>query len=515
MIQNAPMRRRLAPALGMLLLTAACGSPTFDVHPAETKGPQWFPQVVEFEQNAGLGLSITADADGNPHLAYVELPEAPPPGETPVIDPLAPVFPAIGHAHLVNDIWTHSEVAESEEKKALPLTPEDETAIAVDAEGTHHIVWTQGGEVMYSTDTTGEEKPQLVDSVDAAGLSIWADEDGTPWIAYYEVLSDAEGPSALVRIATMDGKGWKVETVAEAEGTTAYSTGVGPGPDGPIVAYTTASGTNLAQQQGGSWRSEVVDPDGSGGVSMDLDADGNPHLAYLTADGQVRHAHSIGGGPWEISDVGAGIAEATTSIAVDEEGIHHIAWQRDVDLAYASNAGGEFAEVPLPPATLGGSRPRLATGAEGTVYLAWYSAQATSLNMATYTDEEPLLAVPSPTAPPGGDGGPIGDCSPEGTELTITAPSGAASAGFDKDCLAVNAGEAFTVELINEDITAHNFSIYPDATSSEKLLDGGLGAQTGETISYDGAPIDEPGNLFFKCDFHPSTMTGTFAVAGK
>ncbi len=497
--------KRLAPALVATLLATACGGTEFDVRGVEVEGLAFHPQVVDMDQDAGPGLSITTDADGNPHLAYLKLEEPLMPGEDPLPpDPLAPLLPAVGHAHLVDDIWTHSEVAEDR----TDLTAEDETAIAVDAEGTHHVVWTEGEEVLYSPDTTGEAKPQVVDSVDAAGLSIWADEDGIPWIAFYEVLSDAEGPAALVRVATLDGEDWDVETAAEADTTSAYGTGIGPGSDGPVVAYGTDSGTNVVEQQGSVWRSEVVDPDGGAGVSMDVDADGNPHLAYLTPEGQVRHAHSIDGGDWEISDVGAGIAEATTSIAVDDGGVHHIAWQRDVDIAYANNAEGDFAEVPIPLATAGGSRPRVAAGA-GAAYLAWYSSTATRLSMATYSEDAPLIAVPSPDAPPGGGTAPA-ECEPEGDVLSIVAQGLA----FDKDCLAAEAGQPFTIEFDNQDAdTPHNVAIYTEP-GGESLFEGELfpGAAT---QTYEPEPIEEPGELFFQCDAHPTTMTGTFVVAGK
>lgn len=511
------LKRRLPALCALLLLGAACGGPDFDVRSEEPEGPTWFPQVVEFEQNAGAGLSITTDDDGNPHLAYLELVEPLKPGqEAPPPDPLAPVLPAVGHAHLVQDIWTHSEVAQSEEGKPRELSAEDETAIAVDAEGTHHVAWTEGGDILYSTDTTGEAKPEVVDSVDAAGLSVWADEKGTPWIAYYEVLSGAEGPAALVRVATLEGKRWDIQTAAEADASEPFGTGVGPGPNGPIVAYGNSTGTNLARRQGSFWRSENVDPDGGLGVSMDLDPDGNPHLAYLTEEGQVRHAHSIGGGPWEISDVGAGVALATTSIAVDDQGVHHIAWQRDVDLAYATNASGEFAEVALPETTAGGSRPRVAAGA-GPVHLAWYSSEGTRLNMATYTEDEPLLAVPSPTGAPA-DGGAPAECEPDGTTLAVAAPPGAFTDGFDKDCLAVPAGEPYTIEFDNQDTgQTHNVNVYTDETASEAVLmpnlEGTIPAP--DQTTYQGDPIDEPGDLYFQCDVHPTTMTGTFVVAGK
>jgi hypothetical protein len=468
------------------------------VRAQEVDGLAFHPQVVDIEQDPGAGLSITTDADGNPHFAYLKLeyqPEAP---EVP--DPLAPVLPAVAHAHLADGLWAHSEVAEERSS----LTPEDETAIAVDGEGIHHVVWTEGEEILYSTDTTGEAKPQVVDSVGAEGLSIWADEDGVPWIAFYEVLSDSEGPASLVRVATLDDEDWSVETAAEADSTGPYGTGIGSGPDGPMVAYGSSTGTNLARLQGSSWESEVADPDGGQGVSMDIDADGNPHLAYLTSQGEVRHAHSIEGGSWEISDVGAGIAEATTSIAVDDAGVHHIAWQRDVDIAYANNAEGEFAEVQLPGSAAGGSRPRVAAGSSG-AYLAWYGQEETRLMMAIYSEDEPFLAGPPPTIDAGGGEAPAA-CEPDGDVLSIAAQG----LEFTTDCLAAPAAQPFTIEFDNQEAVPHNVAIYTEE-GGDALFAGEV--VTGPTtITYEPEPIEEPGDLYFQCDVHP-TMAGTFVVA--
>jgi plastocyanin len=33
------------------------------------------------------------------------------------------------------------------------------------------------------------------------------------------------------------------------------------------------------------------------------------------------------------------------------------------------------------------------------------------------------------------------------------------------------------------------------------------------SITYDVDPIEEAGDYYFQCDFHPTTMTGTFVVA--
>ena len=122
------MLKRLAPLSALLLLTAACGGVDFDVRAQEVEGLSWFPQAVDSDQDAGQGLSITTDAEGNPHLAYVELPGTEEEQEDAATNPLSIRVPAIGHAHLVDQIWTRSEVAQSpgEDEKGGPLalTPE-------------------------------------------------------------------------------------------------------------------------------------------------------------------------------------------------------------------------------------------------------------------------------------------------------------------------------------------------------------------------------------------------------
>jgi len=279
------------------------------------------------------------------------------------------------------------------------------------------------------------------------------------------------------------------------------------------VAYGSEGATQVASLGPNRWISEVVDPDGGLGVSMDVDAEGNPHLSYFTSSGAVKHAHSIGGGAWEISDVGEGATTSPTSIAVDDAGIHHVAWQTAEGIAYATNdtEDGSFAEQALPPATAGGTRPAAGAQVEGTVYVAWFDQEDGELQMAVLSDAEPLLAVPSPTGGPAG-GPAAAECEPEGPGLSLEAPPGAAGTGFDPTCLAANAGEAFTVDFNNADTVPHNFSIYTDDTATESLFEGEI-VNPASSTQYQPEPIDEAGNLFFRCDLHPTTMTGTFVVA--
>jgi hypothetical protein len=502
------------PALGVIALVAtACGSPDIDVRAREPEGPAWFSVVVDSTADAGVGLSLATDAEGNPHLSYLAFEEEVA-GEAPAPDPLAPTLPAVMHAHLMQDAWTRGPVAEEQD-----LDETSETVIAVDADGVHHVAWTGGGQILYSSNAGGDfaEEPEVVTDVEAVGLSIAADESGAPMIAFQTSEDAAEGPASLVRLATSEGEGtWTVETVAEASapedpaGTAVLLTSAGP-----IVAYGSDGETVITIQRGGEgapWVSETVDPDGGVGVSGTVDVDGNPHLAYLTGSGDVKHAHALGTEPWEVSDVGEGATGSAVSIAVDAEGADHVAWQTGEGLAYASDAGGDFAEEELPPSTAEGVRPQVGTGADGTVYVAFRDEGDTEVQMAVRSEDAPLLAVPPPEET-GGDGGapPTGPppCEPEGTELAIAA----SNLAFDTDCLAAPAGEDFTIEFDNQDAgVPHNVAIYTDESAAEVLFQEPPFPGP-ETVTYEPEPIEGPGNFFFRCDVHPTTMTGTFVVA--
>jgi hypothetical protein len=503
--------KRLGPATcAVALVLMACGQPGIDVQ-AQGGDEGFVPVVVDVEGLSGAGVSMTTDADGNPHLSYLALPEeegeeaAPP-------DPLAPTLPAVVHAHLVDNVWTRDPVADEQE-----VTEDDETAIAVDADGIHHVAWTAGGQVLYSTNAEGEflEEPEVVTDADAAGVSIAADEQGTPMVAFVEVLTEPEGPDALVRVATRGAEGWEVETAAESVPDEPISTGIGAGGGAVFVAFGSAGESLVAIPRGNRWFSETADPDGGAGVSLALDADGVPHVSYSSSGGAVREAHQAADG-WEVSDVGQGATDSATSIAVDDAGVHHIVWQTAEGIAYAANPEGEFAEQELPPTVEGGVQPTVGARVEGSVYVAWYDQTNGELQMAILSDTEPLLAVPSPTAAPPGGGDGAAACEPEGDVLTIAAPPGALTDGFDKDCLAVEAGQPYTIEFDNQDPgQIHNVNVYPDESSMEALLQPPFeGDITGpDSIAYEGDPIEEPGDLFFKCDFHSTSMTGTFVVA--
>lgn len=100
-----------------------------------------------------------------------------------------------------------------------------------------------------------------------------------------------------------------------------------------------------------------------------------------------------------------------------------------------------------------------------------------------------------------------GACSPSGTSLALAAEQHA----FDRDCLAVRAGEAFTIRFENRDSDRHNVAILPSHTSGETLFQGDILPGPKNTVY--AVPNLKAGTYHFHCEIHPNLMNGTFIVA--
>ena len=106
----------------------------------------------------------------------------------------------------------------------------------------------------------------------------------------------------------------------------------------------------------------------------------------------------------------------------------------------------------------------------------------------------------------GGAGeGAVGDAEPG-----QAVPIGAQALEFDTSELSLPAGAPSVIAFDNQDAgVPHNVSIYTEE-GGDPLFQGEVVTGPAQ-VDYD-VPPQEPGEYFFRCDVHPTTMTGTVTV---
>jgi plastocyanin len=83
---------------------------------------------------------------------------------------------------------------------------------------------------------------------------------------------------------------------------------------------------------------------------------------------------------------------------------------------------------------------------------------------------------------------------------------------FDTKEITVPAGSPVEMTFDNRDTgIPHNFALYTDASAATKIFAGGV--VTGpKTVMYTFTAPAEKGRFFFRCDVHPTMMTGAFVT---
>jgi plastocyanin len=128
-------------------------------------------------------------------------------------------------------------------------------------------------------------------------------------------------------------------------------------------------------------------------------------------------------------------------------------------------------------------------------------------------DEEEAEATPTTAAGAAASPTPPAAATPEAAPEVVEI-SAIPTLRFDRDSIEVEAGTEVTLRFINDEPgVPHNWAAYTDDSATE-LIPGAIteictGPCEGE-ITFT-AP-SEPGEHFFRCDVHPTTMTGTFVV---
>jgi plastocyanin len=118
----------------------------------------------------------------------------------------------------------------------------------------------------------------------------------------------------------------------------------------------------------------------------------------------------------------------------------------------------------------------------------------------------------SSPAPPSVPAGSSSSPSSSASGNTVTIDLVAKNIAFDKSTITVPAGADVTVNFDNEDAgIPHNFSVYTDSSAKTPIFVGEI-ISGPKTITYHFTAPPQPGTYFFRCDVHPTIMTGTFVV---
>jgi plastocyanin len=502
---------------------------------------RFVPFTVDSTDNVGQGDAIAFSADGLPYLTYFGFLQELEEGQIRAPRPLgSPTLPAVGLATATSDgIWIRGaiEMLEPDLKAtgiSVPFGPVETpnldlteangngTAATVAGDGTVHAAWTRASGVYYGTTKLGgsstvEEVFDLGSTVKIAGpLSrpgIALDGNGVPWIGFAAETSRGVD----VHVEHLDGEKWTDEVVATLDLCNGCPSSPPVGIDevggAMTVVYADVANERVqaATQAGDAWDTATVADDVSGiGLSF-ANGEGGTATAYFTGQGSVAVAIAEGGG-WsthevaQVADPGdAADEQPQTAVAVGADGTVYVAWP-DQGI-HMSTGTDTFTPVDLGHTVGTGVAPALAATEQG-FGLSWYDPVGGNLLVGFYGAlEDVLVANPSPSitvsfAPPVDE-----SCGKDGkVQLDIAAQPGNL---FSTECLVAPAGEAFTINYVNEDTVAHNIDVYTeqggDSLGKTDILPGPL------EDPLEMEPLDV-GTYYFQCDAHPTTMTGQLAV---
>jgi outer membrane protein assembly factor BamB/plastocyanin len=119
-----------------------------------------------------------------------------------------------------------------------------------------------------------------------------------------------------------------------------------------------------------------------------------------------------------------------------------------------------------------------------------------------------MVPSPSPTAPEPTSGQTAAATEADVVELELVAED----TSFDKDELVVPAGSTVRLTMHNRDAIPHTFTVYESDFVAEPIFLGESLIGPDASHTYEFRAPDEPGEYFFRCEFHPTHMNGTFIV---
>ncbi len=367
----------------MFVLAAAIALLSFrDAYAQDPSFQPWHFEVADSSADAGIYTCLVLDSTGQPRICYHDIEH----GSLKYAVRRAGAWQAetidadgvVGrHASAAIDATDHLHVSYFDETRGdlkyatqtatgwridridTTGTVGQFTALVVDDAGRPHISYhsVTGGALRYAVREGGVWRTETADSIGTQGqwTSIAVGVDGTPHISYYDATFGD------LKYAVRRGGAWTVTRVDELGNVGLYTSIRLDRSGRPRIAYTDFGGISMGPRPSpaahgkhvkyaeltsdGFWRLDIADAVGQGSqyVSMQLDANDEPHITYFDFLTRfllytVRHGDELG---WTNEFVGepSGIGDFPT-LALDAGGFAHLAYYDGLAgrLRYATTA---------------------------------------------------------------------------------------------------------------------------------------------------------------------------------
>lgn len=216
--------------------------------------------------------------------------------------------------------------------------------LAIAPDGTIGIAFAQVPYVKLALKTAAGWNVETAATHGSLKASLAFDDDGTPWIAYrdYGDLNNVQHLMVTHRTPT----GWQSELLDTGRNAGLRSfMEIDAGKVHILYTKGTPAGDELKYAlYDGVWQIETIDSPVFGSwMSIEIDSQGRPHIAYCDNPSEIRYGIRTGPGTWSIAGLGTGKCGGT-SMALDGLDRPHIAYSTTAEhLQYVLLENGVWA----------------------------------------------------------------------------------------------------------------------------------------------------------------------------
>lgn len=341
----------------------------YHFHQVSASHIHWSIEVLDGGGSDATGwhTSIAVDSDRNPHISYLYLTGA-----------------DLMYAEKTSGQWKTESLDTAGEVGWY-------TSIAVDASGNSHMSYVdhKNGDLKYAKKTLAP--PFLITETVDQPYNVWwtsiaVDKTGGPHIAYVSIPSLGADP--ILKYAVRSGATWSKEGIFSSKDIGLDVSLALDSNDAPHIAFASAPGTlSHTFKESGVWITEtavqVILLDVQ--HSLAIDSQDNLHLSYVDRSVGVKYAVRRGG-VWTNETV-AGPAERGTSndIAVDSLSSPHVCYfnRSNDDLTYAAKSGGVWIQETVDSDVMVGADCSIATDQSNVPHISYRDVTNRNLKYAT------------------------------------------------------------------------------------------------------------------------------------